>query len=131
LGWLAGYGREERHVAWSVQPEPSLQQAAETLHRWREEGLLHSNQRVFSLSPELGAYAAWFSPGERQFFDHRYSLFSAAARDYELVCRALQPESAPARPVSSQAAREDAKEWKKILREHDVSIVVYYDRNPQ
>ena len=58
LGWLAGYGREERHVAWSVQPEPSLQQAAETLHRWREEGLLRSNERVFSLSPELGAYAA-------------------------------------------------------------------------
>jgi tetratricopeptide (TPR) repeat protein len=125
LGWLEGYGTEQRHVAWDVQAEPSLQQAAEMLHHWRSEGLLGDSERVFALAPGLTAYAAWFGPAERQFFDQRYPLFAGVAQDYETVCRALQPELTP-----SRLPRERLKDWRQVLHDQHVSIVVYYDQAP-
>ncbi len=124
-GWLAGYGREERRVAWGLQAEPSLRQAAQTLHDWRRLGLLAEGERVFALSPEVAQYAAWFCPGEKQFFDHRYSLFPETARDYEAVCRALEPDRVP------DQGGEQATDWRQVLREHGVGIVVFYEREPQ
>jgi tetratricopeptide (TPR) repeat protein len=126
LGWLEGYGTDQRHVAWDVQPEPSLRQAAEVLHHWRSEGMLASGERVFAIAPEMGAYAAWFGPGERHFFDQRYPLFAGVAQDYETVCRALQPELTPAR-----LPRERLKDWRQVLHDQQVNIVLYHDRDPQ
>src|SRR5262249_6590379 len=76
-------------------------------------------------------YVAWFDRGERQFFDHRYPLFAAVARDYETVSRGLLPELAPPRSSSVPAERERGKSWRQVLRDHGVGVVVYYEREPQ
>jgi hypothetical protein len=131
FGWLAGFGRDDRHVAWGVQPEPSLQRAAEILRRWRQSELLADGEAIFAVAPELAGYLAWFDPGEKQFCDHRYPLFSAVARDYETVCRALQPDLVPPRSSSGPLERERVKPWRQVLRDHGVGVVVYYEREPQ
>jgi hypothetical protein len=123
-GWLAGAGRDGRHVAWGLQPDPSLQRAAETLHQWRRQKLLPEGVRVFAASPEVAQYGAWFAPGEKHFFDHRYQLFGGAARDYEAVCAALLPGV-------SAAAGGQGKGWPQVLREHGAGVVVFHDREPQ
>jgi tetratricopeptide (TPR) repeat protein len=124
LGWLSGYDREERRVAWKVQEEPSLRQATETLTQWRRQGLLLPNERIFALAPEVAHYSAWFCPGEKHFFDHRYPLFSQTARDYEMICRALLPF-----PIAPEEGR--TTDWEQVLHEYNVGIVVFYDRDPQ
>jgi hypothetical protein len=120
-GWLQGYGRKGRHVAWAIQPDSSLRQAAQVLHAWRTQGKLQDGERVFALYPEVAQYTAWFCPGEKHFFDHRYPLFSEAAREFEVVCRAL----------NSDPAREERKgvepDWRRILRDRDVRVVILYD----
>jgi hypothetical protein len=123
-GWLAGRAQPVRPVAWSVEAEPSLQRVAETLRDWRRDGLLSANEHVFSLSPEVARCCAWFSPGERHFFDHRFSLFSATARDYLEVCHALDPDSSP------DSRQPPGGSWREVLRRHQVAVVVLYDRDP-
>jgi hypothetical protein len=125
-GWLAGYGRQERPVGWGVATDLSLVRVAQTLQQWRRQGLLAEGERVFALSPEVAQYGAWFCPGEKHFFDHRYSLFPAAARDFEAVCRALQPGLAAARPGDGAA-----KDWRAVLRDNGVAVVVFADREPE
>jgi hypothetical protein len=126
-GWLAGPGRDGRHVAWGLLPDPSLQQAAEALHGWRRQGRLLPDERVFAVAPEVAHYGAWFCPGEKHFFDHRYQLFPGAAGDYEAVCRALEPGLVPDRP----GAEEGSRDWRQVLRGHGVGLVVFYDRDPR
>jgi hypothetical protein len=116
-GWLAA-----RPVAWDVRADPSLRRVSETLHEWRTQGLLAGDERVFSLSPEVARYGAWFSPGERHFFDHRYALFPGTARDYLDVCRTLQTG------VEGPPPEND---WREVLRRHRVAVVVLYDRDPR
>jgi hypothetical protein len=124
MGWLAGYDREERHVAWAIHAEPSLRQAAQTLNDWHRQGLLPDGEQIFSVAPEAAHYDAWYCRGMKHFFDHRYPLFPQAAREYETVCRALLSS----RRDSGEQRRGD---WQKILRDHKVGIVVFYDHDPQ
>jgi hypothetical protein len=118
LTWLGWSVHGSRQVAWDLQPDPSLRRAAEALHDWRREKVLPEGQRVFALSPEVAHYGAWFAPGEKFFFDHRYQLFSGAARDYEAASRSL-------------TSGEERGEWRRVLRNNGVSVVVYSDRDPQ
>jgi hypothetical protein len=129
--WQLETGREGRHIAWGLQSEPSLQRAAETLRDWRRDGLLLDSERVFAVSPEAAQYGAWFSPGEEHFLDHRYQLFHASAQDYELVCRALLPNLVSPRSQKHGTDREGEKDWRQVLRDHSVAVVVLYDRDPQ
>ena len=131
IGGLAGLGREERNVAWGLQPEPSLQRLAEVLHQWRRQGLLRDGEHVFALSPEVAQYGAWYCSGEPHFFDHRYPLFGGAAVDYEAVCRGLLPGLASTESSKNGAARESEKEWRDVLRRQGVGIVIVYDRDPR
>jgi hypothetical protein len=131
LGWLAGYGREDRHVAWGIQTEPSLQQAAETLDHWHSRGLLRDGERIFALAPEVAQYGAWFCPQEKHFFDHRYPLFPEAAKEYETICRALLPELGQAQPRRAPSSAGGAGDWRQLLRARGIGIVVYYDREPE
>jgi hypothetical protein len=125
-GWLAGRGQEGRPIGWGAPADPSLWRVAEELHRWRRAGLVGEDERVFVVSPEVAHYGAWFCPGERHFFDHRYPLFPSAARHYEEVCRGLLPATA-----DISGPREEAPDWRRVLRDHKVGIVVLYDRDPQ
>jgi tetratricopeptide (TPR) repeat protein len=120
-GWLQGFGRKDRRVAWTIQPDSSLLQAAQVLHVWRSEGKLRKGERVFTLHPEVAQYTAWFCPGEKHFFDYRYPLFPEAAREFEIVFRAL--DSDPTRK------KEDAErtDWQRILRDHHVGVVILFD----
>jgi tetratricopeptide (TPR) repeat protein len=127
-GWLAGSAGETRHVAWEIEFEPSLKHAAETLYRWREQGLLHSDERVFATSLEMAHYAAWFCPGEKQFFDHRFRIFGEIAREYEAVCRALLPKLPAAADRNVGGPSQD---WRQVLGKYGVGIVVFHDREPQ
>jgi tetratricopeptide (TPR) repeat protein len=123
LGWLTGASRDGRQVGWGLQPDPSLQRATEALHDWRRQGLLPVGQRVFAVSPEVAQYGAWFAPGEKFFFDHRYQLFPTAARDYEVVCRGLIPDLGP--------SDEREKDWRQVLLDNGVGVIIYSDREPQ
>jgi hypothetical protein len=127
-GWLAGSSRQGRHVAWDLQADPSLEQAAETLSDWRRQGLLAAGERVFAVSAEVAQYGAWFCPGEKHFFDHRFALFPDTAKDYETVCRALLPGLAPDEHEAGSEPRDD---WRQVLRKHGVGVVVFHDREPQ
>jgi hypothetical protein len=129
-GWLAGYGREVRRVGWGVQIDPSLRRTAETLDRWRREKKIAEDERVFSLSPEVSQYACWFAPAEKHFFDHRYPLFAGSIGDYETVCRALEP-GLVAGGAREPEAGTSARDWREVLRDHGVGIVVLYDREPR
>src|SRR5205823_10224013 len=121
-GWRVGDRREERHVAWGIQADPSLQHVAETLRDWRRRQLLTAGERVFAVSPEAPQYGAWFSPGEEHFLDHRFLLFSHTSRDYEIVCQALLPNLAHLPPASDGMGEE--KDWRQVARGHAVRGVI-------
>ncbi len=120
-GWLQGHGRGDRHVAWDIQPDSSLRRAAEVLHGWRAQGKLRDGEHVFSPCAEVAQYSAWFCPGEKHFFDHRYPLFPQAAREYEVVSQALNGDRTGEEENGAQA------DWRQILRDRNVGVVVLYD----
>jgi hypothetical protein len=128
-GWLAGYDREERHVAWGVQEDPSLRQAAETLDQWRRQGLLPDGEHVLALAPEVAQYCAFFCRGEKQFLDHRYPLFPHAAREYETVRRALLSSAGHDALSEKDSDKQRTADWQRLLRDHKVGIVVFYERD--
>jgi hypothetical protein len=121
-GWLQALPHEQHRVAWEVQPEPSLQRVAETLHQWRQERLLREEERIFPMRPEVAHYCAWFAPGERGFLDLRSPTLSRLAPQYEAVCRAVS---------STRAESEDADEWREILRDFGITVLVLYDADEQ
>src|SRR5262249_9166603 len=74
-GWLYSAFGQPRCVAWNVQTDPALQQAAERRATWRSMGLLDDSDRAFHAHPDSAHYSAWFCPGERVFLDLRLNLF--------------------------------------------------------
>src|SRR5262249_35558728 len=59
-GGLEGFPSDTRRVGWGVQPDPSLQRAAETIRRWRQQGQLGGNDRGLVFNPAIAHYCAWF-----------------------------------------------------------------------
>ncbi len=116
LGWQIGAGKETGPIAWGIRADPSLQHLAESMNDWRGRGLLREGERVFAVAPEVAHYGAWFSAGERHFFDHRFDLFRGTARDYEKVCQALLPG----------LGSETEADWRQVLRDHHVGVVVLF-----
>jgi tetratricopeptide (TPR) repeat protein len=70
-----------RRVAWSVDADPSLVQAARRLRDLHSDRQI-SFERGFGVQPQVAHYCAWFCPEEKGFFDHRFLLFAQAAPDY-------------------------------------------------
>jgi tetratricopeptide (TPR) repeat protein len=125
LGWLQGFTADESHrVAWAVQPDPSLRRLAESISRWRKEGLLRDADRGLALHPDAADYVAWFCPEEKTFLDSRLSLFGAVANEYAEVCRGLGLTN------STPAARRSADDWRRVLRAHGITHILLTDRNP-
>lgn len=71
-GGLEGFPSDTRRVGWGVQPDPSLQRAAETIRRWRQQGQLAGNDRGLVFQPAIADYCAWFCPEEKFVFDPRF-----------------------------------------------------------
>jgi hypothetical protein len=128
-GWLQGFQRTERRVAWDVQPDPSLQHVAETISRWRRESLLREGDRVFPFHPDVAHYLEWHCPNERGFFDSRFSLFHGTASEYEEVCRGLNPalDQTGSGPTDAANAERPAGDWRKVFQKHGVTYLILYD----
>lgn len=86
-GWLHGLPADTRHhhrVAWRVEVEPSLREAARQIGRWRE------TEHVFTFHPDAAHYLVWYSPGSRGFVDYRYPLFQDSAAEFLKARQALR-----------------------------------------
>src|SRR5262249_27220483 len=95
-GWLvATIARGEsagRNVAWSVEIDPSLENAAKQLQQWHADGVLGPTDHGVSLSPDVAFVLAWFAPDEKGFMDNRIALFETAAADFVEANQALVPD---------------------------------------
>ena len=86
-GWLqiGGFSSDPqvpRRVAWTIEPDQSMKKVAETITAWRGQGLLPPEAHGFHTLPQVGNYLAWFSPGEKDFYDYRYALFADVTEPY-------------------------------------------------
>jgi tetratricopeptide (TPR) repeat protein len=120
-GWLQGWPDTGRHVDWTVQLDASLQRMAERLQYWHQQGKLRDGHG-FLAHPSLVHYCAWFCPEEKGFLDHRLPLFAAVAGEFEELHQAFNPGSGSRRDQSG-------KDWRAVLRKHDITHAVLYDSN--
>lgn len=75
-GWVApaaGSTQASRRVAWAVEPDPAVADAARQLGAWRAGGQLPPDARGFITSIDLANYCAWFAPGEKVFANGRFN----------------------------------------------------------
>src|SRR5206468_1456212 len=79
----------DRHVAWAVEPNEAYRDLAEQFPKWRAAGVLPTDAKLFCLGPDLGSYLAWFAPGERNFFDFRYTVTAGLSNEYVRIRRGL------------------------------------------
>jgi hypothetical protein len=119
-GWLHPNWREplaNRPLAWSIDVDPALEQAARTLQGWRKEGRLPSAARGLFLDYNLAHYLAWFAPDEKSSFDLRWGFHGPEAADFVTLRHALNPRSPDdPRPTSEEVAT--------LLRQHGVTYIV-------
>ncbi|MFL5342812.1 MAG: hypothetical protein ACJ8F7_21980 [Gemmataceae bacterium] len=120
-GWLQGYGRRDRGLAWEVHADPSLRRAAETLAGWRRTGELPADVRTFNLHPDVANYCAWFAPGEKCFLDARLPLFTPVSAEYESLCRALDPS------LAGSSEKSAPPSWPVARSHFDIGCAVLYD----
>jgi hypothetical protein len=115
-GWLHPY-YTQRRWAWDLQPDPSMKQAAEQIHAWRQAGLLPAEARMLNLQSDFAPYVYWYAPGERAFFDSRLRFHRPEAQDYAAVHRYFGPRSA-------REQREDTWDLHEFLRQHEITHAV-------
>lgn len=125
-GWLQGFHRRDRPLAWAVHADPSLVRVADTLARWRQQGALPPEARTFATHPDVAHYCAWFCPGEKGFLDHRLGLFVPVAASSQRICLAL---GLPVGPSASEreAQAPSSSGWRTNLRDHNIACAVLYD----
>jgi tetratricopeptide (TPR) repeat protein len=110
-GWLlSGRGEPRR---WIVEPEPSLQKAAEQVAQWRKEGKLAEGDRGLNLSPEVAQVFAWFCPAEKSYFASPERLDPHAQSDLRQVREILQrgPGIYPLQSGRLNEVREILRRW--------------------
>jgi hypothetical protein len=78
-----------RRIAWGVEPDPLLKQAAEQLNQWRAEEKLPPDARGFIASTDLANYAAWFAPREKVYINSRYNHHRPELGNYLKLRRGL------------------------------------------
>jgi hypothetical protein len=121
-GWLQRSYPTFHRIGWSVQVDPSLQEAAETIRGWREAGLLPENPRWFNTYSDIANYLAWFAPGEQVFLDQSLPVFRKAAEDYLNICRGLEQ-------LAEQNSDAEKTDWQQIIRDRRVRFWIYDDRS--
>jgi hypothetical protein len=99
-----------RRVAWGVEPEPSLVNAAGQFHQWRKTGQLPDGARGLILNAELANYVAWFAPEEKVFINARYNHHRPELGRYVQARRGMgllgSPEPEEARAALSAVGAE-------------------------
>src|SRR5262249_51466714 len=123
-GWLhATVARGEtagRNVAWRVDFDASLRQAAEQLQRWHEAGILGKDERGLNMAPDIAYALAWFAPDEKSFIDARLALYEKSAKDYVAAARALQLD-----PDSRQWDLTQLDRLVPILRQYKINHLIF------
>jgi hypothetical protein len=117
-GWLQGFQRHERQLAWTVQTDPSLRRVAETLASWRAGGQLPAETHVLATHPDVAHYCAWFSPGEKNYLDSRLSLHAPRASEYRQLCAGVDP---------NLRGSDLVFDWPRARKESHLSCLVLYD----
>jgi hypothetical protein len=112
-GWLQGRPVGQRYparVAWAVEPDPLLEQAAEQLAAWQAHGGLGVG---FNYKPDIANYCAWFAPQVKGFYDYRFDLFGPVADDIGKLRKAVRDGADEAkrgrRPQGAAAGLLDAR----------------------
>ncbi|MFN4258243.1 MAG: hypothetical protein ACK4RK_03040 [Gemmataceae bacterium] len=130
-GWLHPYAdhpERSRRVAWSLEIDPALVQAARQIHEWREQRIIPETARSLCLQPSVANYLTWFCPGEKHFLDHRYRLFAGRADDVVEIGQAFF------RPRDYLAARADDEHgysWSPLFEQHGITFVIFHARDPE
>ena len=78
-----------RRVAWAVEPEPGMVQAAEQLQQWHTAGTLGADARGFITNTDLANYAAWYAPAEKVFVNSRFRHHRRDLADFVAVRKGL------------------------------------------
>jgi hypothetical protein len=109
--------RALHRVAWKIDFDPSLRDAALRLSELQKKGVLRHG---FGFSPDISCYCAWFTPEVKGFIDYRYSLFPDRAKEYArsrlaLVSRAFQNLADAHGPLA---------EWRQLTTQFDINYVV-------
>jgi tetratricopeptide (TPR) repeat protein len=128
-GWLQAQPYRYRSVGWGVHVDPSLEEAAREIQKWREQGQVGPDDVLFNVAPEVTYYLAWFCPNERGFIDHRVPLFAAAGGDFVKARKALSGEDLLERKAAPDApgqARPEAPAWRDVFRKRRVRWVVHH-----
>jgi hypothetical protein len=87
-GWLHPPQHFQAHrVAWQLQPDPLLREAAEYLSRWQGESKLGPG---FNYNPDIANYCAWFGPQAKPYYDGRFDLFVDRAKDIGQLRQAVR-----------------------------------------
>jgi tetratricopeptide (TPR) repeat protein len=119
-GWLQT-SPADRRVGLGVRIDPSLQQAALQLRNWREQGMIGPEERLFTTTPEVACYLAWFCPEMHGFLDLRLPLFTGAAHDF-VDARATLTQPAGAR---------QSEVWRSVFSKWNIRYLVAHLRDPR
>jgi hypothetical protein len=101
-----------RRVAWTVRPDPAIQDVAEKLQALHESGRMPKEARGMALRPEIANYCAWFAPSEKGFFDQRYPLLGDLSKDLGWVRRGMHGQSG-------------GDEWESVLERRRITHMVF------
>lgn len=137
-GWLhpsSDNPNRTRHVAWTVQVDPSLRGAAEKLCALRRQGVLRADSFGFNYLPDNADYCAWFCPEEKGFYDTRYHLYNPEVTSTYLdMRRTLASEKRlterPAEILGSKNdSRNEDRAWAPPRSAPDTWQEVFRDKN--
>jgi hypothetical protein len=124
-GWLQMRPFAWHRVSFVNEIDPSPGQTARWFAEQRASNRLPASARIFNLTPSTGAALAWYCPGEKSFFDHRWGLYpTSVVRDYVEVCQALLGTGEGPRPQKWSGAE-------KILAKRRVDCLVLRVQNPE
>ena len=115
-GWLQPAPFEPRQ--WKMEPDRALVRMAAHINRWRDQGRMGPDERVFATTLDAGHYLAWLCPGQSTLLDGRLDQYPAqVARDFLDLRAALQ---------GKDSADKGASE---TLRQHGIGYVLLADRD--
>lgn len=122
-GWVNGSWdsfSSARRVAWGLEPDASLRQAAERLDRLHKDGKVRGGA---TLSIELANYLPWFAPGVRNFCDSRFELFPAVIDEYFRIRRLLSQDAAEYFGGKGVPVDIQFMKWRELAKRHQLDFV--------
>jgi tetratricopeptide (TPR) repeat protein len=122
-GWLHGLpdsARMTHRVAWHVEPQPNLREAAEQLGRALKD---QAPVNCFNYSPEMAHYLAWYCPGHKSFLDYRFALFGDRAEQFVRVRKSLSDDYAQFRKALPRPASYRPL-WKKVFGDGGIRCLI-------